>query len=139
MSTETHGGGCFCSKVRYNVSGPPLSRSICHCVSCRKSAGAQSVAWLTFPYEGFSLVSGEPRVHNSSPHVERTFCGECGTTLTYRNDSEPETIDITAASLDFPEKFPPMKHIWTEDGLSWIGANDDLPRFERGGAPVGEA
>jgi len=67
--------------------------------------------------------------------VSRTFCQSCGTSLTYRHDEDPDSIDVTTASLDRPEEFPPTRHIWLEDRLAWDVANDDLPRFEQGGPP----
>ena len=128
-------GGCFCGRVRYRVTGEPLGSAICHCVSCRKASGAQSVAWLTFPLEGFSFVSGGPAEYRSSDAVSRTFCGGCGTSLTYRHEGDPDSIDVTTASLDLPNELPPTRHIWLEDKLAWEGVNDGLPRFERGGSP----
>jgi hypothetical protein len=126
-------GGCICGRVRYRIDGEPLGSAICHCVSCRRASGAQSVAWLTFPLEGFSFVSGDPREYRSSPGVSRTFCDNCGTSLTYGQDEEPDSIDVTTASLDLPGEFPPARHIWLEDKVAWESVNDGLPRFERGG------
>ena len=128
-------GGCLCGNVRYTVAGSPQSRQICHCVSCRRAAGAQSVAWLTFLSRNFSFVSGEPAKYRSSSEVSRTFCGRCGTTLTYQHDGDLDFIDVTAATLDEPGKFPPTHHVWMEDAIGWDSANDGLPRFERGGSP----
>jgi hypothetical protein len=127
-------GGCLCGNMRYTLRGTPLSGLICHCLSCRRAAGAQSVAWLIFRSRDFSLICGEPTSYRSSDEVSRTFCGQCGTTLTYRNDWDPDLVFVTAASLDDPEEFPPTHHVWIEDGISWDVANDELPRFERGGS-----
>lgn len=127
-----HTGGCLCGSIRYEVSGEPEAASICHCVSCRKSAGAQSVAWVVFPYGNFRIVSGSLAVYRSSDHASRTFCGECGTTLTYQHDEGPDSVDITAASLDFPDELPPRRHVWLEGKLDWETLDDGLWRFERG-------
>ena len=135
MSDYPREGGCFCGKVRFGVDGEPLGSAICHCESCRRASGAQSVAWLTFPFEEFLFVSGDPREYRSSPGVSRTFCESCGTSLTYRRDEEPDSIDVTTASLDQPGEFPPTRHIWLEDKVAWESVNDSLPRFERGGSP----
>src|SRR5215218_3657577 len=102
MSGDLHEGGCFCGRVRYRVAGEPLASIICHCVSCRRTSGAQSVAWLTFPFRRFSFVHGEPADYRSSDEVSRTFCQSCGTSLTYRHDEVPDSIDVTTASLDVP-------------------------------------
>ena len=106
MSGDPHEGGCFCGRVRYRVAGEPLGSAVCHCVSCRRTSGAQSVAWLTFPHRKFSFVHGEPADYRSSDEVSRTFCQSCGTSLTYKHDEEPDSIDVTTASLDRPRRVP---------------------------------
>jgi hypothetical protein len=51
--------------------------------------------------------------------VVRTFCGRCGTSLTYEVEQRAAEIDITTASLDDPEAFPPTKAVFEEQKLSW--------------------
>jgi hypothetical protein len=91
MNGDPREGGCFCGRVRYRVTGEPVGSAVCHCVSCRRTSGAQSVAWLTFPHRKFSFVHGEPADYRSSDEVSRTFCQSCGTSLTYRHDGEPDS------------------------------------------------
>ena len=51
----------------------------------------------------------------------RTFCGSCGTQLTYDAGAGPyESVDITTASLDHPEAWPPLSESWAEEKLSWV-------------------
>jgi hypothetical protein len=119
MASNPIEGGCFCGAVRYRATLPPRISTICHCADCRRSAGAQSVAWVTFPAASFAWVGEAPAEHASSPGVLRTFCGACGTSLTYRSDERPEEIDVTTASLDDPEAYPPSKHVFPEQKLSW--------------------
>jgi len=132
MDDAIYDGGCFCGRVRYRMTGGPQPSFICHCVSCRWAAGAQSVAWLTGSSEDFSLISGEPVEYRSSPGVTRTFCGGCGTSLTYLHEGDPDTVDVTTTSLDQPEEFPPTHHIWMEDKVGWESVDDGLPQFQRG-------
>ncbi|HJT81554.1 MAG TPA: GFA family protein [Chthoniobacterales bacterium] len=113
-------GGCYCRKVRFCAAGKILSRANCHCGNCRRAAGAQSVAWITVPANEFSFTSGEPKRYRTDTGAYRTFCGECGTSLTYEHDSRPGQIDITTGSLDLPEKFPPTKDVFADEKLSWV-------------------
>jgi hypothetical protein len=64
--------------------------------------------------------------------VVRTFCRKCGTPLTYQHDESPDTIDITAATLDRPEAFPPTREVWLEHRLPWVPLNANLEHFPRG-------
>jgi hypothetical protein len=120
MDRDEITGGCYCGAARYRARGTPLHRCLCHCESCRRVVGAQSVAWVTFPLEGFAWTQGEPARFRSSPPVERTFCGTCGASLTYAYEGRPGEIDLTTATLDDPEAFPPTKAVFEEMKLSWV-------------------
>src|SRR4030095_9898552 len=131
MSDNGPQGGCLCGAIRYRITGLPVARSLCHCRSCRLAAGAPSVAWIVVRRSDFAIVTGEPARFRSSPSVVRTFCGKCGTPLTYQNDDSPDTIDVTTATLDLPEAFPPTREIWLDHKLAWERANENLQQFPR--------
>ncbi|TMH05076.1 MAG: GFA family protein, partial [Betaproteobacteria bacterium] len=75
-----------------------------------------------------------PVAFRSSPPVLRTFCGKCGTPLTYQHDDSLSTIDVTTSTLDSPERFAPTREIWIEHKLSWEALNGSLEHFPRGSA-----
>ena len=124
-------GGCLCGAIRYRIDRPALSAAICHCVTCRRAAGAQSVGWATVAAAGFAWLAGTPATHASSPGVRRSHCPACGTSLTYQ--CEPETVDVTLASLDDPEALPPTRELWLSHRLSWAPVDPRLPAHPRGG------
>jgi hypothetical protein len=123
-------GGCLCGAVRYRFSGTPSSSDNCHCRSCRRASGAPVVAWITVGCSEFTLLSGAPAVFHSSPGVTRQFCSRCGTALTYQSERHPDTIDITTASLDDPDAYPPTTEVWLEDRLSWQPTSPDTKKFD---------
>jgi hypothetical protein len=125
-------GGCLCGQVRYCLRGAPLSSGTCQCRTCRKASAAAIVPWIRVDAERFAFTAGRPVEFESSPEVTRTFCGRCGTPLTYRTASYAGTIDVTTCSLDDPEAFPPLGHVWTSHRLSWVRLGDGLPCFEEG-------
>ncbi len=125
-------GGCHCGAVRYEVSGTPQHVALCHCTDCRKSAGAPMVAWAAFAAADFKLTKGEPKVFNSSGTALRSFCGDCGSGIAYRNEQFlPGIVDIQAATLDNPEAFPAQVHIQTAERIGWMATADELHAFER--------
>ena len=132
-------GGCLCGAVRYRVFGAPRATSLCHCNSCRRATGGPSLAWAIFDEDKVVFDQGAPAIYASSPGVERGFCARCGTSLTYRRANRPGLFDVTTASLDDPEAFPPSKEIWVEERLSWIAANHALPQFAQFSAPAAAA
>lgn len=124
-------GGCLCGAVRYRAQGAPLGRTLCHCASCRRAAGAPTVAWTIFPADGFAFIAGKPKSFRSSPHIERSFCGDCGTPLLYRSDRRPDVVDVPTATLDEADSFPPEREIWTGEKLVWEVVNDAIPQYPR--------
>jgi hypothetical protein len=113
-------GACYCGKVRFEATGPVLSQANCHCDNCRRAAGAQSVAWITVNAPQFGFTSGTPKKYRTDTGACRTFCPDCGTSLTYGNDSRPGEIDITIGSVDDPERFRPTKDVFADEKLSWV-------------------
>jgi len=131
MAEDAITGGCLCGAIRYVARTRPTISMICHCRSCRRAAGSPAVAWLTFAARDVEIVRGTPHAFHSSPPVTRTFCAGCGTPLTYVSTARPEEIDVTTASLDRPERFPPTYHAWRGDGIDWARFADDLPTYIR--------
>ena len=125
-------GGCFCGSVRYTASGQPSEVSHCHCTTCRRVAGAPVVTWATYPIARFGWTRGAATTFHSSPHVTRSFCGTCGTALTFAPRHDAPWIDVTVTSMDQAAAMWPRDHIWTENRLPWLALDDDLPRLPRG-------
>jgi len=124
-------GGCLCGAVRYRVDGESLARALCHCRTCRLASGAPSVAWVVFRSSDFAFIAAQPTIFHSSPGVVRTFCGKCGTPLTYQRTANPDTIDVTTVSLSRPDDFAPTKEIWIEHKLAWESLNTALEHYPR--------
>jgi len=128
MNTATIEGGCLCGTVRYRVNGEPISSSVCHCPTCRRASGAPAVAWFVVRLDHFELLRGELSTFASSAPVIRQFCGRCGSQIVYRHDDAPALIELTTATLDDPEVFPPTREIWLSHRLSWEAVD---PRREQ--------
>ena len=87
--------------------------------------------------DGFDVEKGEPARFNSSPGVIRSFCGQCGTPLTYESKRWPGEVHIFVCTLDRPETLAPQAHVHVAERLSWLHTNDGLPEFQTtsGGLP----
>jgi hypothetical protein len=122
-------GGCHCGAIRYALSQAPSASMICHCRTCRAVSGAPVLAWISAASEHLAFTKGEPKRYASSADVERRFCSQCGTQLTYKGPGYGAAIDITTASLDDPNAFPPTHHSWLSHDLTWLKFGDALPTF----------
>ena len=125
-------GGCLCGNIRYEISGEAIGTTVCHCVDCRRASGAPFVGWMSVARGAFRIVAGATKTYASSAQVERGFCPDCGTPLTYRHAAFAGEIDVATGTLDKPDEALPEHHTWTSQRLLWIGLADGLPRHERG-------
>lgn len=123
-------GGCLCGAVRYRVKGAALASGTCHCRSCRKAASAPDLPFATYATAAFEFTQGQAADFRSSAEVTRSFCGRCGSPLTYRHDRKPDKLDIMTCSLDNPDAEPPTFHVWTSHKPAWAVLSDGLPSFE---------
>ncbi len=124
-------GGCLCGAVRYEVEGRPLNSGVCHCETCRRIASAPRLPFVGVPARAFRLTRGTPVDYASSPGVTRSFCGRCGSPLTYRRTDLPDELDVMTVSLDDPAAAPPAFHVWTSEALGWDRLAGDLPAHPR--------
>lgn len=124
-------GGCLCGAIRYRALRPAYGITHCHCRTCRRASGAPFVTWAGFDAHKFTIIKGQPAIYKSSPDVVRTFCGACGTALTYQRADLPSSVDVTLGSMDDPQMLEPKDHTWTESRLGWIHLCDGLPEYPR--------
>ena len=125
-------GGCHCGSVRYQVEGQAMTHVLCHCVDCRRHAGAPMVSWSMYPEAAVEVTKGVPKIYHSSEHGRRHFCPDCGTGLFYVNaHSLPGIIDIQSATYDDPAVAPALAHIQVAERLAWMERAHELPQFER--------
>jgi hypothetical protein len=68
-----------------------------------------------------------PKLYKSSPGVERTFCENCGSPLSFRSEKMSGMMHLYVAALEEPEKFEPTLHVAFEEKLPWLKLADGLP------------
>ncbi len=120
MKTNGVSGGCYCGAVRFSTKAAPYSQSNCHCENCRRAVGTQAIAWVRVKRSDLQFEEGAPTRYKTDTEAWRTFCGSCGTSLTYEHESTPDEIDITTASLEHPEDFKPLRDSFPEERLPWV-------------------
>ncbi len=138
MSDALH-GRCFCGAIRFQASNAPFQVSWCHCRDCRRQTGAPAVVWAGFD-AGHVAFAGAPGRRQSSPHITRAFCAECGTPISYEDERLPGEIYIHAGLFDEADRLVPDRHAYVTSKLFWLHLEDGLtqldttsrPRPERG-------
>jgi hypothetical protein len=121
-------GGCLCGAVRYQVNGPALQTTYCHCEDCRKASGAPAAAWTFFKTGSVEWLVGKPKLVKFAGR-ERSFCGDCGSPLMFFDPSLPDIFEMNTCTLDDPTVHSPSDQCWIADRIPWAGHLHQLPEF----------
>ena len=116
-------GGCQCGAVRFAISGEFGRASLCHCRMCQKAFGSFYGPLVSAP--GLRLTRGGPRYFRSSNMVQRGFCGDCGTPLTFEPDASVANVAIGA--LDDPGAAVPVIQLALSERPPWVADLGSLP------------
>jgi hypothetical protein len=124
VTHHLHTGGCQCGAIRFRIQGKPGQSSICHCRMCQKAFGAYYAPLVSTRGAAFTWTRGEPKYFQSSNHVRRGFCDNCGTPLTYE---AADGIAISAGALDDPSSLPPSMQYGVEAKVPFVDHLGALP------------
>ena len=133
MSAVFHSGGCQCGAIRFRASRFGRS-SICHCRMCQKAFGGIFGALVTA--HDLEWTRGNPRRFASSNRVQRGFCAECGTPLTFEPGGP---IEIAVGAFDDPNVVRPTIQLNPSDKVTFFDGICALPMRPDGAEPKEEA
>lgn len=120
-------GHCLCGKVSFQLDPPVLSCVTCHCDSCRRQCAAPMTAYFGIRDGQLKWTGQAPKTFASSPGVERSFCPDCGSPISFRSASMSGIMHLYVALLKDPNQLQPTLHVAHEEKLDWLQMDDGLP------------
>lgn len=124
MSDSVLTGGCQCGAIRFRVEGDLKDASVCHCRMCQKAFGGFYAPLVNTKGATLVWTRGRPRHFASSNFVNRGFCADCGTPLTYE---APDGVALAIGAFDHPEKIAPTVQFGIEGKLPYTDTVSSLP------------
>jgi hypothetical protein len=134
-------GSCLCGGVKFEINGPLIGPSNCHCSNCRKQHGAAFRSRARVQINDFKWIEGEGLVtfYESSPGGYRGFCRVCGSPIinkfdaraaTAANDPDmPSRYGVSLGTLDGDPGVRPTEHIFVRSKAPWFEIADALPQY----------
>jgi hypothetical protein len=126
-------GGCQCGAIRFRVEGELKDASVCHCRMCQKAFGGFYAPLVNTKGTALTWTRGKPKHFASSNFVNRGFCGNCGTPLTYE---APDGVALAIAAFDHPEEIPPTVQFGIEGKLPYVDGIAALPSMHTMDDPI---
>jgi len=121
-------GRCYCGATTFNSTQEPQAVAYCHCDSCRRSTGGPVAAFAALDEKAVTFSPNEGRKVALKPGVARTFCADCGSSLTGRYDYLPGQVYVALGVIDQANDLAPQIHCHDSERLSWLHIDDDLER-----------
>ena len=119
----SYSGGCQCGAIRFTAERLGNS-SVCHCRMCQKATGN-----FFGPYVDVHEVvwpNGPPAYYQSSDNVQRGFCAQCGTPLTFESKGQ---VGVMIGALDNPEAAAPTHQLIFAEKVSYVDHLGELPEW----------
>lgn len=129
--TGAHTGSCLCGAVKIATEGAPKWVAHCHCRSCQRAVGGAFATYAGFDRAKVSFEGAAPQKFESSPGVVRSFCGKCGSPISFESEKWSGEIHLFAVMLDDASDLKPEVHVQVADKMPWLHLEDDLPKFDK--------
>ncbi len=121
-------GKCYCGAIRFSATQAPQTVAYCHCDSCRRATGGPMGAFAALDEALVTFTPNEGRQVSVVPGVSRTFCADCGSSLTGRYDYLPGQVYISIGVIDQANDLVPKIHCHDTERLTWLHIDDDIER-----------
>lgn len=120
-------GRCLCGNVEFEIT-PPIQACVnCHCESCRRQCSAPMTTYIGVKQGQWHWTKKPAKIYHSSPGVERRFCDQCGSPISFRSSKLSDVMHFYLAAMENPEEFQPSLHVAYEEKLCWLKIDDRLP------------
>ena len=125
-------GGCLCGRVRYTVTGEPASSYLCHCRDCQRFTGSAFLTGMAFPAVSVSIQGQLTTYRNTSEagrEVRRSFCPNCGSSVSAEADVMPGLTIVAVGTLDDPAGFKPTTDLYWSREQPWFHSGGERTHF----------
>jgi hypothetical protein len=124
--------------VRFEITGPLMRSSHCHCAMCQKQHGAAFRSRTRVNASDFRWIQGEDLVtfYESTPGSFRGFRRVCGSPVVNKFDersrsasADPSAVSllgVALATLDDDPGIRPDAHAFVASKAPWFTITDDL-------------
>ncbi|KIK00453.1 hypothetical protein K443DRAFT_679171 [Laccaria amethystina LaAM-08-1] len=126
--TAIRHGSCLCGKVRYQVTGEPLTFFVCHCGNCKKATGSAFMTNTFFLEKNVRVFEGKDQLScfrdtntASGVALRRYFCSKCGSNVLLSSEQKDNNLTIvTFGTIDDKVAWFPRKERFPEHMLPFV-------------------
>lgn len=131
MTTRT--ASCSCGRLRVTCDGEPVRISMCHCLECQRRTGSIFSVQARWPIDAV-------RIEGASSQYARTgdeggvgtmhFCPNCGSTVYWTMDRQPDVVAVAVGAFADPTFPPPRVAVYEARAHAWARPPDDVEHWD---------
>jgi hypothetical protein len=130
----TRYASCSCGKLQIVCEGEPVRVGICHCLACQRRTGSIFGVQARFARDKVSVqgvARAYVRIGDDGGRLVFRFCPECGATVYYVMDEEPDLVGVPVGAFADPSFPAPQYAVYVSRRHPWAGMPDlHLERLE---------
>ena len=107
-------GRCSCGNVTFETTADPDWVGIRHCDTCRQATGGVLGGACGFPRDAITITGKTHQFYQATAQVRRSFCSNCGSSISYESSQWPSDVHIMIGVFDEPEKLASQPHMFTK-------------------------
>lgn len=115
-------GGCYCGRVRYEITGEAEATYFCHCKQCRQITGSAHASNMMLKPDQITWIKGEEWVTHydceSARFFSNGFCKKCGSGLPFMSKSK-QWMFVPIGGIDALPDDAIRYNIFWEDRANW--------------------
>lgn len=129
----SHVACCSCGKLSARAEGEPVRISLCHCLSCQRRSGSAFGVQARFLAKHV-VIEGRSteyvRVGDEGGVARFHFCPDCGATVYYMLDVQPEVVAIPVGAFADPLFPAPQVSVYEVRRHGWVGLPDSIAHVD---------
>lgn len=128
-----HPASCSCGQLTLRAEGEPVRVSICHCLDCQRRSGSAFAAQARFPTARVAVDGASTQYvrAGSKGRIARFFfCPDCGATVFYRLDADPDHVAVPLGAFVDPGRLVPTVSVFGERQQAWLRLSADIEQHD---------
>ncbi|MGH6926637.1 MAG: GFA family protein [Propylenella sp.] len=125
----TRHAACSCGQLRVRCEGDPVRISMCHCLACQRRTGSIFGVQARFPRENVASEGRSStflRKADSGNTITFHFCPDCGATVFWTIDAQPDLTAVAVGAFADPSFPAPRFSVFESKRHSWAMRAEDL-------------
>jgi hypothetical protein len=115
---------CSCGQLTVKCDGEPVRVSICHCLAFQRLTGSVFGEQARFKKEDIKEISGRStlyvRVGDTGSKISFHFCPNCGATVYYTINIDPDLVAIPVGAFADPKFQVPTGSVYESRKHDWV-------------------